>query len=655
MKKIILFIFLFTNIFIFSNPLDDTLNLLKVNYNPIKLNTSNDFEVLSIKDINSNECFITIHWNIKNIFLSGTRVLLNTGSGFKVVKNLPIFQNYVSIKVSKNKKNSFIIQNYEYTKDKSSYKNIYNSTIKDVYVFYNNYEDKIVSYQGKKFLIYKNLFEKNKNTLVYFGEKKEEFLEINAINLKSKSIVFPIGYTSDSTTAAFVKERTKVSFINSNISFNFETKYPLISPKITKSGFHEIFPIIPSSYISKKLNLSFNSINIRLFYKNEVKDESYTELWKVKPTFAKQNYEEEAMILHKKISGIRYSYRVPEKSINAEPYNKKDKAVIFVHGIQINRYMENFSKKNFPWRTLQRFKTFNNFFRYVYENNKSFENFDFYEFIYDSHTMTAKEFGKNLYNLMEKGKFKDYKELYFISHSMGGLVTRYAVNFSNYKNIVNIINIDAVNYGSSLQNIIELFAYKTFDEKIDENIESSIKILENSLNSTVLQKKLNLDNELKTVFKTYPYLIPAIFSEYNILDPFAGGYSIRSSNTDKLNKLSSTLFQKHLFTPSKDIIDLNKTDKYLDNLLLIYSKIDTYDSVVTFNFTHAVLEFFGRITNSSSEEIENDGAVTVASQMMYGYNVRRDESYVNGRNHESFFNDLKMIKEIFKKYILINY
>ncbi|BBE29934.1 hypothetical protein OSSY52_00750 [Tepiditoga spiralis] len=649
MKKFVLFIFLFINIFVFSNPLEDTFKFLNVKYDPKEINTSNNFEVLSIKDINSNECFIKIHWNIKNIFLSGTRVLLNNGNGFKIIKSLSAFQNSVSIKVLKNKKNSFIIQNYD--KDGS----IYNSTIKDVYIFYNNEKNKIISYKNKKFLIYKNLFEKNKNTLIYFGKKEEDFLEINALNLKSNSIVFPIGYTSDSTIASFVKERTKVSFINSNISFNFETKYPLISPEITKSGFHEIFPIIPASYISKKLNLNFNSINIRLFYKNEFKDESYSELWKVKPKFSRQTYEEEAMILHKKISGIRYGYRIPEKSINTEVYNKKRKAIIFVHGIQINRYLENFFKEKFPWRTLQRFGTFNNFFRYIYENDEKFKNFDFYEFIYDSHTMTAKEFGKKLYELMEKGKFKDYKELYFISHSMGGLVTRYALNFSNYTNIVNIINIDAVNYGSSLQNLIELFAYKSFDEKIDENIESAIKILENSLNDTISQKKLNLDNELKILFKTYPYLIPAILSEYNILDTFNGGYSIRSSNTKKLNKLNNTLFKKNLFTPSKDIINLNKNDKYLNKLLLIYSKIDDYDPIVTFNFSHSVLEFFGRITNSSKYEIENDGAVTVASQMMYGYNVRRDSNYINGRNHETFFNDYKMITELLNKYVLINY
>jgi triacylglycerol esterase/lipase EstA (alpha/beta hydrolase family) len=278
--------------------------------------------------------------------------------------------------------------------------------------------------------------------------------------------------------------------------------------------------------------------------------------------------------------------------------------------------------------------------------------------------MTAEEFGEQLNKIMDENGFFDengYKEIYLIGHSMGGLVARYAANVQYRPNIEKIITINAVNKGSPFQNLPQLFYSElisnyTFSLDIVEPLYS---ILTKTINSIIDKKPLDISTEIETIMRKNPLLFPVLFSEYGILDTFQGGMSINYVNQEYLsaleNKLYSNIpFNDSIFKINDKIKKLNDEDMYLEKTIIFLSQINQYTSKPHFNFTYSVLKAFSEVAGIEDEDmINNDGAVTLDSQMLEGYEGPTiDKTFYENTVHEDILKNKDLIKRVFEEYIL---
>jgi hypothetical protein len=446
-----------------------------------------------------------------------------------------------------------------------------------------------------------------------------------------------------------------------------EKYYPVISKELTRDEYENIYPTFFEIFSENFLNIPvIQNMKVKLFYKDYKKVPSYAELWKQKPYQKNMTFKQDLFVIDDYITRNEVSYRMPEKLMNnASGVELKDKAVIFIHGLQFVRLDQDYNNNgDFPWRYNRRFDYFNSWFEYIYKNPEKFENFDYYEFIYDTHSMTAEEFGEQLNKIMDENGFFDengYKEIYLIGHSMGGLVARYAANVQYRPNIEKIITINAVNKGSPFQNLPQLFYSElisnyTFSLDIVEPLYS---ILTKTINSIIDKKPLDISTEIETIMRKNPLLFPVLFSEYGILDTFQGGMSISYVNQEYLsaleNKLYSNIpFNDSIFKINDKIKKLNDEDMYLEKTIIFLSQINQYTSKPHFNFTYSVLKAFSEVAGIEDEDmINNDGAVTLDSQMLEGYEGPTiDKTFYENTVHEDILKNKDLIKRVFEEYIL---
>lgn len=508
----------------------------------------------------------------------------------------------------------------------------------------------------------------------YYKPKKENIIESigNKNESNIKDIIFPFGIEHLGKEKYDFPKYMKVFYENKiyrDLPLRRNEKYyPVISKSLTRDEYENIYPTFFEIFSESFLNIPLiQSMNIKLFYKDYKRIPSYAELWKQKSYEKTMTFKQDLFVIDDYITRNEISYRMPDKLMNDNPdVEKKDKAIIFIHGLQFVRLDQEFNNTSeFPWRYNRRFNYFNGWFKYIYQNEDKFKNFDFYEFIYDTHSMTAEEFAQKLNKIMDNNGFFDsngYKEIYLVGHSMGGLVARYTANEAYRPNIKRIISINAVNKGSPFQNLPQLF-YSSFISNYTFNfdiIEPLYSILTKSINSILERKPLDIKNEIETIMRKNPLLFPVIFSEYGILDTFQGGMSINYSNQEYLSALENKLYSNFpsnnsIFKSNEKIKKLNDEDKYLDKTVIFLSQIDDFTNKPEFNFTYSVLKAFSEVAGINNEDtIKNDGAVPLDSQMLEGYNGPTiDMSFYNSNNvHSDILTNIDLIKRVFEEYIL---
>ncbi|MDN5343327.1 MAG: hypothetical protein PWP28_2202 [Oceanotoga sp.] len=554
----------------------------------------------------------------------------------------------------------------------------------------NEDEDHIFKLKDTEILLYKGSYIKDFDTFVYNGYDKEtdqNYVKIDYIpynpeeniiekiikekNYSINNFMFPIGIKTlnkniNLNTPRYMNVES-VSKVVDTVAFKKSTNYyPLIPTFLTDSDFEQIFPTIVNVYSPIFFNLPvYQSLEIKLYYNQQKEVPHFAELWKVKPEFDEIKFYEDLVFFNELIPIKAQSFRKTELQLNKEKkeFQKNKKALIFVHGLQIID-LKNKTEEGFPWRINSRFEYFNQWFRYIYENDEKFKDFDFYEFLYDTHTQTVEDFGKDLNEIMTKNDFFDekngYDEIYFISHSMGGLVSRFTVNQGDYDNIGNIVTINAVNRGSPLQNLPQLFSSQIV-KNIVPNTNFMIPLLEigkKLIVSFFNGENLTIDKEVEEILQSNPVFFPVVFSQLGMLDPFYGGTSINYDNEEYLASLEKTLYPQvtegKIFKSNQLVKNLNKDDKYLDKTVIVYSTTNEKSGDIAYNFSYAVLKAFGDMTGSTDDDIENDGAVPLSSQIIEGVEGPKiDNTYSENTTHKGILSNEKVIEGVFKKYILM--
>ncbi|MGM0641651.1 MAG: alpha/beta fold hydrolase [Thermotogota bacterium] len=628
---------------------------------------------------------INLHW--QNHFIGKEIVVILENESGELIDShvLEGNKNNIDLTLKNNKHYTFSVRAFrndgEYVQSNKLYAKIISDYSKDHIFLGKDVELKF----------YKKSFLQGFKTLVYSKEQKEKsFIEINYIrddidlrdnitslfsDKKNKSyirdFIFPFGIKHTGEETYDFSKYMKVFYENKifrDIPLRRNEKYyPVISKELTRGEYEDIYPTFFEIFSENFLNIPIvQNMRIRLYYKDNKKVPSYAELWKQEPYQKTMTFKQDLFVIDDYISRSEVSFRMPDELMNDNPFfEKKDKAIIFIHGLQLVRLDQDYNlSSEFPWRYNRRFDYFNGWFEYIFKNSQKFEDFDFYEFIYDTHSMTAEEFGEKLNEIMEENEFfkkNGYEEIYFVGHSMGGLVARYAANSEYRTNIENIITINAVNKGSPFQNLPQLFysdliSNYTFSLDI---LEPLYNIITKSITSFREQKPMDIGNEIETIMRKNPLLFPVLLSEYGILDTFQGGMSINYANKEYLTTLENNLysnipFKDSIFKSNDKIENLNEKDKYLEKTVIFLSHINQFTSQPHFNFTYSVLKTFSGFAGIEEQDLStSDGAVTLDSQMLEGYEGPTiDKTFYNNNVHSDILKNTDLIKRAFEQYIL---
>lgn len=485
------------------------------------------------------------------------------------------------------------------------------------------------------------------------------------LEARFSNVLFPIGIKSNyDFNYNYINVSASLRIFNIIPSGSYSRYFPVITTDLTKSDYKMIFPSILSLYdpiIFSYRTRSFLDITINLDDKEVLS--SYSNLWKV-------NIERKLITINRYLPGILSSipfpsitYRTEDILINENhDFKKKKNAILFVHGMQYHN-PSNFDNENTIWKKGRTMFYWNDFFKHIYNNKEKFKDFDFFEFIYDTQSKTFYEYSKDLSDLLNKSEFKNYEEIYIISHSMGVLVSRQAVNLSNLDNIAKIVSLTGTNNGSYLQNTPELFHNKflertlTLNDAEDKIIDLLFYLID--LNTRILPNFSNSDfkETLLEIFNNYPQLLIALFSESAALSPFKGGLSIRYDDQEFLNEVQNNYFSEmnidSIFSFSEEIVNLNKNDKYLDKLILISTYMQTEKTDNILLFVNEIMKIMSDHRKDDFYLHENDGLVNLRSQTLKDFeDLHRIRDDNTNMTHDEVLFDDYIIKYVLEKIIL---
>ncbi|NCU32009.1 MAG: hypothetical protein EOM23_03515, partial [Candidatus Moranbacteria bacterium] len=232
--------------------------------------------------------------------------------------------------------------------------------------------------------------------------------------------------------------RCHISFENSVSDENFvkehETFYPLIKQDGLQSFFNMNFFWMFDQKTLGMLESMDNTETIK--FMNELPEEveitiSYDRSLSPYYELLKVDYDEN--------SGERFASvfcDLPNGKIRLNETEHSNKyAIVFIHGVQggqLKSVLSNFSTPPYGWRNYDR----KNYWSVFYDGSLlkdfpdlSMGDFDFYEYQYDSYFDTSSGYGQKLALLLEKsGILAEYEKTILISHSMGTVVARFALN-----------------------------------------------------------------------------------------------------------------------------------------------------------------------------------------------------------------------------------
>ncbi|UYP01413.1 hypothetical protein OF820_06900 [Oceanotoga sp. DSM 15011] len=511
------------------------------------------------------------------------------------------------------------------------------------YYIINDYEkEHIIKYKDTELKLFKNSNIMGFKTIIKIQDNEIYINYYPDENANIDEVFIPLAIKNERLkNENFIKINSRVRLFNNLNYVNTKKYYPIISKELTKSDYYGIFPSILDIYDPVLLLKDIYTIQIIIDIKDTKKIEDYNELYKMK-------YKSNTLIIKRKEQPLNITLPFVTNSYREIDYSKQKnkKAIFFIHGLQPIYVDETINDlKTYPWRSYKRFETWNEWYR-VFEKDLKKE-YDYYEYIYDTHTKTYEEFGNDLYKELEKMNMKEYEEVYFISHSMGALVTLKALNNYEYKNIKKIIMLNGVNLGSPLQNVPQLFDSRLYEKtlKVDETIIKTFDILSKISLSLIQKEKVDIEIYIKEVLEEYPIFFPALLTMNGILDPFKGGISIRFSNEEYIKNINKNLFKElDVLNYNENIIQLQKNNFYKDKTYYLFSDIKDFIDDPAFNFTYNSLKMMGEISQMDDRFIKNDGAVPVYSQKNGGetnvYSDFQDENL----HHELVYKNEKIIK-----------
>jgi pimeloyl-ACP methyl ester carboxylesterase len=337
---------------------------------------------------------------------------------------------------------------------------------------------------------------------------------------------------------------------------------------------------------------------------------------------------------------------------------RKRNALIVVHGKQALPYFD--QERNvlpnapYIWRTSARMNVWDHLFSALLNEEKKpdvpllVDDFDIYEFVYDTSIFTVKEYGKILAEILYRNNFlNDYLSLFLVGHSMGGIVIREAANtrlpdssegktqyLGNY--VSALVTLDSPHYGSVLENFVYTVntELKTRINTLKVPVEgiqmSLLDVLRALLRGEYIEQSINM---LLSIVARNPELVGKLFTEMvPFLDPLPGGVSLCYTDDAYMEAISGYLYGKtddpqfrDLLKASEILKSLNTEDRFYDRLFLFTSVIDENSPVSqgTYPLLYGLMKRTAQIitfyTNRNYMMHEaNDAVVSLYSQQMAG-------------------------------------
>lgn len=583
---------------------------------------------------------------IINLIIFSSEIIYKKGEFFIDIKDSKDYILNINNKKIELDENLYKVKEYDKLNSFNLIKLDKNSIISSEefkYYIIDDYEkEHIIKYKDTELKLFKNSNIMGFKTIIKMQDNEIYINYYPDENANIDEVFIPLAIKNERLkNENFIKINSRVRLFNNLNYVNTKKYYPIISKELTKSDYYGIFPSILDIYDPVLLLKDIYTIQIIIDIKDTKKIEDYNELYKMK-------YKSNTLIIKRKEQPLNITLPFVTNSYREIDYSKQKnkKAIFFIHGLQPIYVDETINDlKTYPWRSYKRFETWNEWYR-VFEKDLKKE-YDYYEYIYDTHTKTYEEFGNDLYKELEKMNMKEYEEVYFISHSMGALVTLKALNNYEYKNIKKIIMLNGVNLGSPLQNVPQLFDSRLYEKtlKVDETIIKTFDILSKLSLSLIQKEKVDIEIYIKEVLEEYPIFFPALLTMNGILDPFKGGISIRFSNEEYIKNINKNLFKElDVLNYNENIIQLQKNNFYKDKTYYLFSDIKNFIDDPAFNFTYNSLKMMGEISQMDDQFIKNDGAVPVYSQKNGGetnvYSDFQDENL----HHELVYKNEEIIK-----------
>ena len=366
---------------------------------------------------------------------------------------------------------------------------------------------------------------------------------------------------------------------------------------------------------------------------------------------------------------------------------RKEKAIIFVHGKQNIPYFNGNSdvlpQIDSVWRNKGRMDVWNGFYEYVNKNPEDFDNYDFYEYIYDTSVLDASEYGKVLSEILfENSIHTAYDEIYMIASSMGGLVSRYCLNheyrseekgspvfFGDY--IKELITLDTPHLGTIAQNFIlsvnPSLMEAVLEVKTDNppNIDLTLgTFITSFINGTEAEKSA----ELMIYFaRNHPEMVGKLFTEMlRFLDPFPGGMCMLYSPEDYCESLGIYLYSETknldfegVFVSEPPTNQLNADDAYLDKLYLCSAELTEQSNDITqgLSITYYLMEIIGeKLSHQTMDNLSrhgrNDGVVNLYSQQMWGIDKGQQRHHFMDLDHLAVPRSMDVVTFIMKERVL---
>lgn len=554
--------------------------------------------------------------------------------------------------------------------------------------FYDNFPENGYDFNGSKYYISNEYFSSNENFLILeIPDENGDDYKLQ-IQICPKKPISPEGslFLIPETVIPIYIENSKGNFlkIKGNLSteegnnFEWEDQYAIIKEDFNSNDGY----VYVSNWDLRNPIFSQPPTKIILSFENFVTHEGFHELWRVLPFPNKMNGVKSNRLLQ---------YKIDKNTIY--PIQKDKKAIIFIHGHQGGYGFLRDYKYSY-WGNYNRINVWSENFNYILKNIQDFDNFHFYEYIYDTNFYSANEYAEYLGDiLVSSNLFKSYDEIYIIAHSMGSLVSRYLLEYEyesekigNYDRLKKVFTINGVHHGSPMQNFIQiLFDLKNFQndyEKItylkipgsneDSNESSLLSFLQilyagftNGFEDILFSEnfiKLTSD-ELISIMENYPQIM-SIFVNTGKIGPFKGGRSFIYDNQKYLDIINENEFndlQKIRFTADDSLKKFNEEYDFFDKFIMISSAIEDIDlksiSNETFidSLSMSVLNNLIKIISEGSDEMEmkNDGVVNIFSQEALNTGDKNEIWKYNNMNHLEIPTNSEVCKDILN--YIINY
>jgi len=595
----------------------------------------------------------------------------------KLVNKYVIYDENIIINPEKNISYSLIIEG----KNGSS-------TFKSppIYItFYDNFPENGYYFNGSKYYISNEYFSNNENFLILEIPDENGYYYKLQVQICPKNPISPEGslFLIPETVIPIYIENSKGNFlrIKGNLStkegnnFEWEDQYAIIKENLNSNDGY----VYVSNWDLRNPIFSQIPTKIVLSFENFVTHEGFHELWRVLPFPNKMNDVKSNRLLQ---------YKIDKNTIY--PIQKGKKAIIFIHGHQGGYGFLRDYKYSY-WGNYNRINVWSENFDYILKNIQDFDNFHFYEYIYDTNFYSANEYAEYLGDiLVSSNLFKSYDEIYIVAHSMGSLVSRYLLEYEyenkkigNYDRLKKVFTINGVHHGSPMQNFIQiLFDLKNFQN--DYKKITYLKIPGNS-NESLLLSFLQIlytgftsgfedilfsenfieltSNELMSIIENYPQIM-SIFVNTGKIGPFKGGRSFIYDNQKYLDIINENEFndlQKIHFTADDSLKKFNEEYDFFDKFIMISSFIEDIDlksiSSETFidSLSMSILNNLIKIISEGSDEMEmkNDGVVNVFSQEALNTGDKNEIWKYNNMNHLEIPTNHEVCRDILN--YIINY